>query len=826
MQAKVPDEANRYWWKRLTPPLEFGAMHALLLQMAIIPLTMARHTLGALSNTFVQKFVPFNRVTDMHIWIGYTFCSVLFASTGFFFLFFGIMCQDQKDGYEPQGPLMTNTFCEKFVSEMMLTGYAILFTIILVFVTSYFRNRIPYEVFYLIHHFVFVMFALATLHTNDVNVREGIQQRSQTFKWYSATIIYYVMDRYFMHMCARQQIPIKYAAALGDQLTQGDGSNKIKANKDFGSHVVILKIKRPNTFQFRSGMYVFLQIDEIDIHWHPFSVASEPGADTLDFYIQVAAEDSWTDKLWHLVDKDTTKHQSNADNKENEDVAYSFKINVKGPYGSTVGDLEQHTNAIMVGTGTGVVPIVSYLRHFVGEMKALSPVAFIQAKVNSRKQRYYIQKDIVHQVSAFNYMFNWMRAYLPAFLLNSDSIEKNNSKYMAQLRAKHDQESRGGSFSHRTYYSACAIQLFYKKYSLVKFGDSSAAKKQVHTHHVRYYIMMVKSLLFCAIPLYLFHLQFLLVSFSLSTDLTRSGFQNGWNYLLWGSVIVLFIILIHVMRQPITRFFTLIDIGMLGVSCLTYFTWSVDVADTWILVTYVFISLYFGIRLWHDAVCDVVADLPPHVHQRLNTFRFVWSTRSADLILKIWPEIEEYYDQLVTAWSKESDESKAAGAERAVRVLKIRIHCTDTNKKACDALVQKVSDSLLYKSGALVFDRVDIVGTLTNHSEMLARTDRFDADCVNVYTKTLVGFCGHPHVGGVWDQNVHNQLIRQAMTGRDHHNIVFAQENYGHVAPPKNIKQTATTSSAVSAQEKGYLPIAGQGEGKIVELTDVKLNAA
>ena len=23
---KVPDEANRYWWKRLAPPLEFGAM--------------------------------------------------------------------------------------------------------------------------------------------------------------------------------------------------------------------------------------------------------------------------------------------------------------------------------------------------------------------------------------------------------------------------------------------------------------------------------------------------------------------------------------------------------------------------------------------------------------------------------------------------------------------------------------------------------------------------------------------------------------------------------------------------------------------------------
>eukprot|EP00959_Pyramimonas_sp_CCMP1952_P155798 3258663-Pyramimonas_sp.AAC.1 len=37
------DEAttNRYWWKVLVPPVEFGAMHAILLQMALLPLTMS-----------------------------------------------------------------------------------------------------------------------------------------------------------------------------------------------------------------------------------------------------------------------------------------------------------------------------------------------------------------------------------------------------------------------------------------------------------------------------------------------------------------------------------------------------------------------------------------------------------------------------------------------------------------------------------------------------------------------------------------------------------------------------------------------------------------
>ena len=233
--------------------------------MALIPLTMARYSLGVISDTFAEKLIPFNRITDFHIWIGYTFCTVLFGSTAFFFLFFGLLCQDQKDGDEPQAlnddGEMSNTFCDKFVSEIMLTGYGILFTIILVFITSYFRDKIPYEVFYLIHHIVFVMFALATLHTNDKNVRDGVQQRSQTFKWYSMTIIYYFMDRYYMHLSAKRQIPIKFATALGSQpaLDINDGGNG-KGGKEFGSHVVILKIKRPTTFQFRPGMFVFLQM--------------------------------------------------------------------------------------------------------------------------------------------------------------------------------------------------------------------------------------------------------------------------------------------------------------------------------------------------------------------------------------------------------------------------------------------------------------------------------------------------------------------------------------------------------------------------------------
>jgi hypothetical protein len=68
VEAIVPNGANLYWWKRLVPPLEFGAMHAILLQMALLPLTMCRYTLTKASeNSTLASIIPFKRMTRMHI---------------------------------------------------------------------------------------------------------------------------------------------------------------------------------------------------------------------------------------------------------------------------------------------------------------------------------------------------------------------------------------------------------------------------------------------------------------------------------------------------------------------------------------------------------------------------------------------------------------------------------------------------------------------------------------------------------------------------------------------------------------------------------------
>lgn len=135
-ENKVPAGAPRYWWKRLAPPLEFGSMHAILFQMALIPLTMARYSISALSGSILDHFLPLNRAVRIHIHLGYTMVGIVFCAVIFFFAFFGLLCSDGDQ-----------SFCDKFTEEIMITGYFILGFLLIIGGTSYYRHRIPYEVF-------------------------------------------------------------------------------------------------------------------------------------------------------------------------------------------------------------------------------------------------------------------------------------------------------------------------------------------------------------------------------------------------------------------------------------------------------------------------------------------------------------------------------------------------------------------------------------------------------------------------------------------------------------------------------------------------------
>ena len=90
----MPVGAPRYWAKRIIPPLEFGSMHAILFQMALIPLTMARYTIASMSGSKLNHYLPLNKALRVHIHLGYTMVSIVFLATLVFFTFFGLLCSE------------------------------------------------------------------------------------------------------------------------------------------------------------------------------------------------------------------------------------------------------------------------------------------------------------------------------------------------------------------------------------------------------------------------------------------------------------------------------------------------------------------------------------------------------------------------------------------------------------------------------------------------------------------------------------------------------------------------------------------------------------
>lgn len=157
--------------------MEFGTMHAILFQMALLPLTMARYAISSISGTFLEQFIPLKRTLRMHIHLGYTMILFVFLGTVLFFGFFGTLCRRGEQA-----------FCDKLTSEIMITGLVIIGSLLVILATSYFRYHIPYEVFYVVHHLVFIMYVVTIIHTLDVEQRTGKADRSQTFKWFSSTL--------------------------------------------------------------------------------------------------------------------------------------------------------------------------------------------------------------------------------------------------------------------------------------------------------------------------------------------------------------------------------------------------------------------------------------------------------------------------------------------------------------------------------------------------------------------------------------------------------------------------------------------------------------
>jgi len=569
-KEKLPAAAPYYELKVGVPTFEFGAMHAILLQLALLPLTMCRYAISGASNTIFHKFIDLDGLTKYHIGIGYCFVALLFGSTMVFICFFGFLCSQGED-----------KFCKNFQSEIMITGYVLFTLFMTVGVSSYLRFNIPYKIFYAIHHITIVAYILCILHTIDT-VERSKGGRSQAFKWFSASIIAYICDRATMYLSQRYNSTIMTSTAI-------ESENKEK--------IVILKVKKPALFSFAPGQYAYLRVPGVDQRWHPFSIASSPELNYLNFYIKVCGDNSWTDRLYKLiVSQEQGLGETSNTRKWDENTAGHNRIEVMGPYGTSLGDRVDYSHALLVGSGTGFVPCMSILCEHIDQCVSLEPTRYKTQLQSQRKTLVNIRDELTKKESS-------------VFSLLSSGGNENKASPMSAKR--------------KLYWHT--LSLFGPLLGLIMVAlNISWNSLPFDTDS---YVGMDHVLSFGTVA---FQLMFFLLS------VTKSS-TGGCTPLLDLSSLILCI--------PSDWYWFSKDL------------WGHFEGDH--LLYYSLLMFYQTFRFWYAAVGDISFNTTKEINKRrsgLVTFekvRFVWISRSTSFIEQVYPDLEAKWEEIVNAWGLE-----------------------------------------------------------------------------------------------------------------------------------------------------------------------------
>lgn len=158
--------------------------------------------------------------------------------------------------------------------------------------------------------------------------------------------------------------------------------SRLVRSKRKGSRMIILKLERPSLFQFQPGQFAYLRLKEIDVHWHPFSIASDPSAEDLEFYIEVNDDRTWTGQLWNIL---AGKVDLNHSFQRLSRRAF-LEFEMMGPYGTRLGNTQAYSHAIVVGSGTGIVPCLSQYKKHVRQLLRLDP------------EKYFSEQEEIHNL--------------------------------------------------------------------------------------------------------------------------------------------------------------------------------------------------------------------------------------------------------------------------------------------------------------------------------------------------------------------------------------------------------------------------------------------
>lgn len=535
-----------------------------------------------------------------------------------------------------------------------------------------------------------------------------------------------------------------------------------------GSRMLILTMKRPTLFRFKPGQYAYLRISKISNQWHPFSIASDPSSPTLQFYVEVCGKTSWTANIWEMLKEDRDCKTSNR----------QIIVEIMGPAGTPLAKTDDYSHVLAIGSGTGIVPILSLFKQQVHQLLRLDPETHfrdLKIYLNKVEEVEFAKRSRKGSVAGLLYRsFFHQKSYLHLKEEKGEFVKESILKTMSRCN-EGDELSRQEYRSTVAQMKKAAFQATRSIYGTVFLGILPAT----------------------GVSLIGLMVSWSTGSFELSSGMVKFVKVFTAVFQACFAVFPFFIL-------DATKFLTSIDIVMTIIAPFADWYWwqksqGNHALDAGQLTLYCLLMGYMVMRLWSIALVPRNRSWRIRAEDKevrtLERFDMVWVARSASMVSEILIDINEVWKALVDSW----------GEKNAAAVCRISVYVTDKDIKARKQLKDRLRDTLFIKSGSIHFGRPNFSALIqANTIELIATRRR---------SQNLLAYVGSPQLA----QEIHHHKISNdivtAITGNEKHQMEFVSESYGGVkattenigvedAVPNEIVKTSTAKSLQSEFEE------------------------
>ncbi|KAL6884538.1 hypothetical protein ACP4OV_010474 [Aristida adscensionis] len=355
-----------------------GAAETLKLNMALILLPVCRNTLTTLRSTALSKVVPFDdninfhKVIALSIAIGAGTHTLAHVTCDFPRL---VSCPRDKF-QEKLGPFFNYvqpTYGTLVASTPGWTG--ILMIIIMSFsftlATHSFRRNVVklpsplhhlagFNAFWYAHHLLAIAYILLVLHSYFIFLTKQWYKRT-TWMFLAVPVLFYACERIIRRLREKSYRVSILKAAI------------------YPGNVLAIYMKRPTSFKYKSGMYMFVKCPDVSPYeWHPFSITSAPGDDYLSVHIRTLGD--WTSELRNQFGKaceaEVSSKKATLSRLETTVVADGSpedtrfpKVYIDGPFGAPAQNYRKYDILLLIGLGIGATPFISILKDLLNNLK-------------------------------------------------------------------------------------------------------------------------------------------------------------------------------------------------------------------------------------------------------------------------------------------------------------------------------------------------------------------------------------------------------------------------------------------------------------------------